>query len=296
VTCRDFATALVSCWVNDARTWVRSPSPNKTPRIESPEQIQRAEQHAASAAKSAPAPVNKGEFLRRLEERRKALALRSRISPSFVPVQVTLEQPFLIWQLPNPQLSIFLGQQIAPFDSFVKINAGTTSVTDKTQFVFYFWWQNDAQTYALTNVNTEFILRGNCAASAAPAVLFGNNAYLYLTGLLTLMEWWNQPSTPIFAQSQDIAALDAWTGPSFDFGPPDVQSVSFDFQAFDLSYSTLLVPPESGVVIEVALQFDYGFNGGELNISEYITADFNTGDQLVMCPFVQLEILTAEFF
>jgi hypothetical protein len=209
---------------------------------------------------------------------------------------VTLDQPFLIWQLPNPQSEIFLDQVYAPFGSLIKINAYTTSGSDNTQFIFYFWWNNDADTFALINVSTSLVLNGKCAAAAAPAVLFGNNAYLDMSASLNLLQWWTQPpTTPAYQSTQfhSITSLHASTGASFDFGSPDEKLQVFFFFPVDLSYSMLAVPPQSGLLIEVSVQMDYSFDGGELDLSEFVQADFSSGDGFIMCPSVQLEILTA---
>ncbi|MGA8595883.1 MAG: hypothetical protein WB676_14285 [Bryobacteraceae bacterium] len=257
-------------------------------------QVARASQPSVQLVRSP--KISAAAFKRQREERRQALSLFSRILPPFVPVEVVLEEPFLIWQLPNPQSNIWISEQYAPSDSFVKFLVDTSEGSDSTQFVFYFWWENEQSSFALVNVNTSLILNGTCGVSAAPSVLFGNSASISLSANLTLLQWWEQPPTqPLYqdSQMQFIVGLLAYTGASLDFGSPDVKKKDFNFSPFNLSYSMLAVPPQSGVLIEVALQMDYSFDGGELDISEYAMANFNSGDNFVMCPFVQLEILTA---
>ena len=55
----------------------------------------------------------------------------------------------------------------------------------------------------------------------------------------------------------------------------------------NLRYNQEFVPPGGGVVIKVGPDISWGLHGGT-----GIEADFDSGDFGVMCPFVQIQIMS----
>jgi hypothetical protein len=101
--------------------------------------------------------------------RRHALAL---LAQPFTSSYVTLDEPFLIWELPHPELDIFRDSNIETFGSWVKILVDTKSTPGgwhATDFRFYFLWENPSDYYAVANVSSSLALNGQAVAWGAPA-------------------------------------------------------------------------------------------------------------------------------
>jgi hypothetical protein len=66
-----------------------------------------------------------------------------------------------------------------------------------------------------------------------------------------------------------------------------------EFAPFDLSFDFFAVPARSTAVFEVSLEVDYFMSGD--NAGDLVQVDFeNTkSDFFILCPSVQLELLTA---
>jgi hypothetical protein len=73
---------------------------------------------------------------------------------------VTLDQPFLIWQYPNPQLNIFIDSEAAPGSSFIKVKVDVHTGSDDTYFVFHFLWTNQSEFPAVISAKTSLIFNG----------------------------------------------------------------------------------------------------------------------------------------
>src|SRR5262245_30005848 len=56
----------------------------------------------------------------------------------------TLDKPFLIWQLPHPELDIFIDSHIESMNNSVKVLVNVIRGFDSTQFVFFFLWRNES--------------------------------------------------------------------------------------------------------------------------------------------------------
>jgi hypothetical protein len=237
----------------------------------------------------------------RVAARAEALEL---LSKPFTSSFITLAKPFLIWELPKPQLDIFIESQAEALNSSINILVNTNSGSNNTQFVFYFLWQNDSDFSAVINASTSVIFNGNCEVDAAPGIFSGDTSTLNLSTSLTTMRWsgWgNDPTTgqsnnqtpyPSFqpSQFQTVAALQTQGGAIF--GDQGVSPKGFTFEPFDLHEDMIIVPGRAVTVFEVAVNLSYGFDDGG-NISDLVFVDFANNGNSIRCPFVQLELLTA---
>jgi hypothetical protein len=266
-------------------------------------QIQRDEREAFAklAAEAAAHSARDSQALRHaLAERRKALELLNTIPiiPPAGPSRIVLDKPFLIWQTPRLEASL-VDTTIEPLHSSVRASINTNTGFDYTQFNFYFFWQNDSDYFAVVNVDTSLILNGFCEIEAATGFLSGDRCGLTLTGQLSLLELWDQtngqPAQPLFESSQmrAVASLDA-SGGGF-WSSPDIKSQIFVNDAFDLSYSLFPVQGHSVAVFEVSLVVQYGFSEGGGDLTDLIFVDFadEGKNRSVICPSVNLELLTA---
>jgi hypothetical protein len=232
--------------------------------------------------------------------RLKALGL---LATPFTSTLVNLDKPFLIWQLPRPELNIFIDSHIEPMNNSVNVLVNTITGSDSTRFVFFFLWRNESDFFAVANVNSSLIVNGGCSVQAVPGIFSGDKATLSLASSLTLMRWSGWGTDPITGQNADqtpdpnfqqtqrqqISYLEVQGGHIFESAP--FKSQSFSFQPFPLSHSLFVVPGQAVVVFEVALELYYAFDGGG-DIQDSIIADFSSHGGSIICPNVELEILT----
>jgi hypothetical protein len=223
-----------------------------------------------------------------------------------VPYQhVTLDEPFLIWQVPRLENGTFVSAHIEPLNNWVKVNLNKFGGADDTQFVFYFLWQNTSNGPVIINAASSLALGGHCEVDAAPGFFSGDQAALSLSVLLGTMRWSGWGTDPETGQSNDqtyypydgfsvyqsIAQLSANGGSYLPLGSgQDIQTQAFYFNSFDLHQNQILVPAGAVAVFEVAFTMQYGFREGE-NIEDLIAVDFSTGSNAVICPAVSLELL-----
>jgi hypothetical protein len=241
-------------------------------------------------------------------EYRQAMATRMKVSEllatPFTSTLITLDKPFLIWQLPHPELDIFIDQHIEPNNSWIKLLIDTNAGSDYTQFLFYFLWENESDFFAVVNASSLLVVNGACEVMAAPGIFSGDTADFNMNASLTTMRWsgWgtnpatghsnDQTAYPDYQQSQyqTITSLHAEGG--HIFGDAGIENEGFSFQPFNLSEDFILVPGRAVTLFEVALYVSYGFDDGG-NISDLVSADFSNNGRAIFCPFVQLELLTA---
>ncbi len=266
------------------------------------EQIRRDEQDAFAkfAAEAAKHADRDRQALRHgIEGKRKAYeALKA---PPFLPPAgpslIVLDRPFLIWQMPQEYGSEFIDSSYGSMDSSAKFTVETSTGSQSTQIIFYFWWVNDSDFLAVVNVDTSLILNGVCEVGAGTGFFSGDSCFLDLTAQLALLEWWDQtsgqPAQPMPESTQTMLAASLSASGGGIFSSPVFKSQMFINDPFDLSYTMFAVPGNSGVLFEVSLVIEYAFTSGGLNISDLILVDFATGANSIICPSVNLTLLTA---
>jgi hypothetical protein len=158
------------------------------------------------------------------------------------------------------------------------------------------------------DVDSSLFLNGNCSVSAAPGFLSGDVAYLNMNaglGLIQWIGWGTDPHTgasndqtfdpnPQPTQFQTVTDLKASGGHIFDGA--DFHSQLFSLQPFPLSRDMFMVPGNASVIFQVGLTVQYSFAGGPLegggNLGDNVTVDFSTNGNAVVCPLVELDIMT----
>jgi hypothetical protein len=262
----------------------------------------REAQQAQAAAGAATAGIS---------ARRAALEMLSR---PFISYYVTLDTPFLIWELPNPDLSIFLDSAIVAGGSWVKVlldTQDTPNGAQTTDFQFYFIWQNPADYYAVANVSSSLSLNGKASAIGSSGVFSGNNASLTVGAQLNVIRWSGWGTDPLTGQSNDqtpypvygnstysrAADLDGFGGDWFNSARPEYATF-YPQTPYDVSASLIAIPGQAVTVFEVDLVLDWWFyNDSDETVDEQIQlisldlASDKLG-YLAQCPLVQLEILT----
>jgi hypothetical protein len=215
-----------------------------------------------------------------------------------------LDEPELILQTPYGELATLLvNKQIQPGDSWVKIMANTDAGSDTTRIGFYFPWTNESDTPAVVNLYTAPVFIGTCKVSAATGFFSGDRSYLNITTSLDFVQYdWTEP--PVMAWPQ-TSQRDSTVSLEVDGGPfwqsPAKDSKSFVFHPVELTYTDFIVPQASTVFFVVALDISYGFGAaysptgdGGGNINDLVLIDFATNDFQVLCPYVEVQVLTIQ--
>lgn len=269
------------------------------------QKAQRAEFDKQQAAAAKHGRTAELAFRSAMAARHQALDLLA--APSFFSF-ITLDKPFLIWQLPHPQTDIFRDSHIESRNSSVNVLVNQNNGSNYTQFVFFYFWENESDFPAVAHVSSSLIFNGQCSVQAAPGIFSGDSVQLQINAFMTTMRWSGWGTDPVTGKSNDqtpdpnfqptqskfVTFLSAhgghiFQGPDFD---PDSDPVSFVFQGFHLSHDLLAVPAKASVIFQVTWDLLYGFTSGGGNIEDNISVDFATNGRSVICPDVELRILT----
>lgn len=152
---------------------------------------------------------------------------------------------------------------------------------------FYFMWENESDSFALTNVSSYLDLYGFCQAAADGSYFVGGHADLIVNAGLLLLEWWNQPPTqPLPQPSQGVQVVNFSVDGGFPPGRTDAAWLWANAYAF--RYNMFAVPPKSIAIIDVGASVVYAGAGG---IDIFV--DFFDNNEFIMCPLVAIELLTA---
>ena len=241
-------------------------------------------------------------FRQGLRDRRTALDVLATVPPPVDPTSTLLETPFLIWGLSagTEGSSLRYDGHIEAGNSWAKIATYFDSDDDFLNYDevdFYFFWQNDGDTDVVVNVRSMLRVDGILHAWADAGWLWspwpGANTFghstAYAQARLTLLQWWDQPPTrplPQADQVNDVESLSVSGGWQL-LGKPGRHETEMVSDIPHLAYDTFRVPAGAVAVFEVGLRAGFGgYNGGG-------SADFETGDFRVVCPYVQLEFATA---
>ena len=221
----------------------------------------------------------------------------------FIPSIVSLDKPFLIWQLPNPQLNIFIDSQVHSMNSFVRVRVDDPTASNSTRFVFFFLWSNNTDSFAVLNIRSSLIVNGGCSVQAKSGIFSGAVETLDINASLAIIRWFGWGTDPVTDTSNDqtahpdsqathrqtIASLRAEGGHIFQSA--SFKSQSFSFEPFALSHRQLVVPNRASVVFHVSLELSYDPEDG-LDLENNIDVDFSERGNAVFCPNLEIEVLT----
>jgi hypothetical protein len=239
-------------------------------------------------------------FRHGIDGRRKALEQLATIAQPYKPTFIVLNTPFLIWanrflgQSNEPLgTDILIDSHIEPLNNWAKIllNYATGDVIFATDRLnFYFLWSNETGTDALVNVVSYLTLNGSCRVHANSSFWHGlatpNFSQVSIDAELSVFEWWNNPPTEPLSEAsqlQNVSSLLKAEGGEFT-GDGKSTLVSANAQ---LTYNIFRIPRNDVAVFEVGLSLNWGISDGNVNV------DFSFEDNLVLCPYLQLEVLTV---
>jgi hypothetical protein len=238
-------------------------------------------------------------FRHGIDGRRKALEQRATIAQPYEPTFIVLN-PFFIWanrflgQSNDPLgTDILIDWQIEPLNNWAKIllNYATGDVIFATDRLnFYFLWTNETGSDALVNVVSYLTANGSCRVHANSSFWHGltapNFSQVSIDAELSVFEWWNNPPTEPLSEAgqlQNVTPLLKAEGGEFT-GDGKSTLVSANAQ---LTYNIFRIPSNDVAVFEVGLSLNWGISDGNVNV------DFSFEDNLVLCPYLQLEVLTV---
>jgi len=253
-----------------------------------------------SQKRSPPREILAKRFRHGIDVRRKALELLATIAQPYTPTFIALNTPFLIWAnrfLPHSNeplgTDILVDSHIEPLNNWAKIllNYATDDAffaTDRLNF--YFVWRNETGSDAVVNVASYLTLNGSCKVHANSSFWHGLAtppfSQVSVDAELSVFEWWNEPPTEPLSepgQLQNVIPILKAEGGEFS-GDGKSTLVSANCQ---LTYNIFRIPSNDVAVFEVGLSLTWGIAEGDVNV------DFSFEDNLVLCPYLQLEVLTA---
>jgi hypothetical protein len=218
------------------------------------------------------------------------------------PTVVVLDKPFLIWAVRDggQPTSLLVDSHLEAQNSWAKIYFSQLfeSVFLHSEEVgFYFLWQNDSAKDSVVNASTYLSLNGritvNPRAGWIPTIWWGTGTIGQIDGIvsaeLTPLEWWNQPPThpPMQADQyrviREISATGDWT-PLASPGAGTADKIS---ESYHLYHSMFRIPPGGSAVFEVRVQTSVGGRNSSIDI------DFANDGWSIVCPYVELEVLTT---
>jgi hypothetical protein len=258
---------------------------------EQSERQRRLNAQAAEFAKHLPAA--REAFRRAADNRRRSLELLG--GPPYT--QIVNLAPFIIFE---ERFRYLVSTHIAPGDSWLKCLITARQDTDYSKFDFWFLWENERDSPVVVDVSTALVLVGHCFIMAAPGIFVGDLTGLGLGANLTVWEWWTSPQTPISdaqaSQLQSILTMSVGGSGIIAYPGPHSEPAWFDFQKVELSYSQFSIPAKATAVFTLSFEASYETDN-YLNLSDYVLADFSSGpDYGVICPGLQLDILTIPPF
>jgi hypothetical protein len=226
------------------------------------------------------------------EERAFRKAIEDRRAAFDAAPPIILDKPFLMWEFPRLETA-FVGSHNESMNSSIRISIDTNTGTDLTSFTFLFLWENESDFFAVTNVRSSLVLNGGIGVGAGTGIFSGDEVQLFMNAELALLEWWNQPpTTPIGQQSQSQSIVNWDVSAGGVFGKPHSKFQTFSFTPFDLSYSACCSTSEGCAVrglVEHPVQLSL-WPGGDIN--DFIRINFADGANRVICPFVEVDLLT----
>ncbi|HVT53911.1 MAG TPA: hypothetical protein VHE77_20195 [Dongiaceae bacterium] len=206
---------------------------------------------------------------------------------SYLTTSIPLETPFLIYATPVGMLH---DTHVEPWNNWAKFTytSGEDTAWSSVVVNFYFAWQNRSDFLAVLNCSADLMPTGIIEATAEAGWLFPGSAWVELIAGLTVfvgsttINW--QPYQNI--QMGQVGAEGGWglIGGSGDIGADTISGT------YHLSASDIQVQPNEIVVFEVACTAGWWIDEGGSIVLDF---DFDPGGYQVMCPALQIDLLTA---
>jgi hypothetical protein len=200
---------------------------------------------------------------------------------AYLTTPIPLATPFYIGARP---VGFLEDSAIEPWNNWAKPSLQISQDTDgrSARISFYFAWTNPIDFLAVINCSADVMANGHVKNLADDGIFTGGTARVKLRTELNVFVGqfeisWQQ------TQKADIDTISAEGGGIFDVGAVGDRDVS---ASTHLSCNTIEVQGSQTVVFEVAFVADYSIDDGSIDI------DFASGDRAVVCPALNIELLT----
>jgi hypothetical protein len=200
---------------------------------------------------------------------------------------IPISTPFLIYATPVGMLS---DTHTEPFNNWAKFvySSDRNTAYDSVVVNFYFAWQNNSDFLAVINCSTNLIANGIIEDTAEPGWFFPGSAWISLWAQLSVF----LGSTTINyqgTQQKQMGQVYTEAGYSEIGSPGTINSQDIN-GTFALSCADIQVQPGQIVVFEVACLATWWIDfGGSITVS----FDFDPAGRQLMCPALQVDLLTA---
>jgi hypothetical protein len=208
-------------------------------------------------------------------------ALEHLAGTAYLTTPIPLATPFFIGARP---VGFLEDSAIEPWNNRAKPSLQISQDTDgrSARISFYFAWQNPIDFLAVINCSADLMANGHVRNLADDGIFTGGSATVKLRTELNVFVGqfeisWQQ------TQKADIDTIHAEGSGIFDVGAVGDRDVS---ASTHLSCNTIEVQGNQMVVFEVAFVADYSIDDGNIDI------DFASGDRSVVCPALNIELLT----
>jgi hypothetical protein len=216
-----------------------------------------------------------------------ALELANKVKRNTSSTFVTLDKPFIIWAQPS---NILIDSRVSRLESLAKIRlrkeASDFHVEDTVSF--YYVWENPSNNPALVNVETYIVYKGFVEAGLYRNIILPQEGFLDVRATLRIFEWWNQPPTQPVRNGTQFTFPVSLTVHSGGFWDPGDSQFTYVLDGFDPKYNLFTMPPKGVAVFDVETLILGSYFGKGLAL-----VDFAFDDYFILCPYLQLEILTA---
>jgi hypothetical protein len=200
---------------------------------------------------------------------------------------IPIATPFLIYATPVGMLT---DTHTEPFNNWAKFvyTSDRNTAYDSVVVNFYFAWQNNSDFLAVINCSTNLIANGIIEDTAEPGWFFPGSAWISLWAQLSVF----LGSTTINyqgTQQKQMGQVYTEAGYSEIGSPGTINSQDIN-GTFALSCADIQVQPGQIVVFEVACLATWWIDfGGSITVS----FDFDPAGRQLMCPALQVDLLTA---
>jgi hypothetical protein len=208
-------------------------------------------------------------------------ALEHLAGTAYLTTPIPVATPFFIGARPAGFLT---DSAIAPWNNWAKPALQISQDTDgsSARISFYFAWTNPIDFLAVINCSADLMANGHVKNTADDGIFTGGSATVKLRTELNVFVGqfeiaWQQ------SQKADIDTIHAEGSGIFDVGAVGDQDIA---ASTHLSCDTIEVQGDQTVVFEVAFVADYSIDDGSINV------DFASGDRSVVCPALNIELLT----
>lgn len=221
---------------------------------------------------------------RTLDAKRRLVDAGGILAPAGVKLErrpITLDKPFLIL----PTSAFISGDQIAPFDSWAKLDF-TREDNAEDVVRFYYMWENPTDAVVQIDVTTSVGFCGFCKAHAEGSFYNSTETRFSIFCALVVWPWSHQPANTVADVSDDVVRIRATSTSVLDGDSGAPVNHTQDLRSS--SHSWLSIAARELVVFEVAVLFE-----SHVEEDGNVSVDFSDGNFHIASPFLSIGMWPA---